>query len=95
MLSYLNSFLKNLNGWKYVIGILLASIGQWYDIKSDLKVLQTNNATIIKRDDSQDEQIRNVAKDIHDEIKGLREDLKDHTYYEHGIGTRPRTRRVQ
>lgn len=95
MLSYVNSLLKNLNGWKYVIGILLASIGQWYDIKSDLKVLQTNQAYIIKRDDNQDTAISSVAKDIHDEIRGLRDDLKDHSYYEHGIGARSKPSRVR
>lgn len=80
-------FLKELNGYKYVITIAIAVVGSWYDIKGEISELKSSAAAIKetatdrfesqrRRDEVQERTIEKLHDEVLFEIRLMRQDIQ-------------------
>lgn len=69
------SFLKELNGYKYIITIAFAVVGSWYDIKGDISQLTMTQQTLKETDSKQERAIERLHDDLLQEIRLLRQEI--------------------
>ena len=79
--------LNELNGWKTLLACVLAISGAWWDLRAEIltnrldavkvfAVTEEKLARIDAKNHEQDEAIRDLNKDIKQELKELRRDLQ-------------------
>lgn len=85
--------LQKSNGFKYVFGIVVAVVGSWYDLKGDIRVIETNVQQDQKKIAEQDRVMRDIARDIKEELRELRRDIHLHNNATQELKSGPR--RVQ
>lgn len=85
-MKFLLDLFKNLNGYKYILGVGLAVLSSWYDLRSDLRDLRLigdSRASAVEqyknyqmeRDAEQSRQIIALTLDVKEELRLLRQEL--------------------
>ena len=86
-MKYILDFLKELNGYKYIVTIAVAVVGSWYDIKGEIHELKSSAITIKdtatlrnelqqQRDNNQERTIEKLHDELLTEMRLMRQDIQ-------------------